>query len=54
MCDGRRDTEVIVEQFAAAHRLSFREALVPVTQYLHALSGRGVVVLAGPPAGGAA
>ena len=54
LCDGRRDTEVIVEQFAAAHRLSFREALVPVTQYLHILSGRGVVGLAGRPAKGAA
>ena len=47
MCDGKRSVEAIIEQFAAAHRLTFREAQIPVTQFLRQLMERGLVVIVG-------
>ncbi len=47
MCDGKRTIEAIVEQFAASHRLSFREAQLPVTQFVRQLMHRGVVAVVG-------
>jgi len=47
MCDGKRTIEAIVEQFAASHKLSFREAQLPVTQFLRQLMQRGLVVIVG-------
>jgi len=44
MCDGRT-VEKIVEAFAAAHKLTFREAQISVTTFLHQLSKRGIVFL---------
>jgi hypothetical protein len=45
MCDGRRTVEAIVEEFAAGHKLSFREAQLAVTQFLRQLMQRGLVVI---------
>ena len=47
MCDSHRSVEKIVEKFAADHKLSFREAQLPVTQFLRQLTRRGIVVLVG-------
>lgn len=47
LCDGRRTAEQIVEAFAAAHKLTFREGQVPVAQYLGELLKRGVLALVG-------
>jgi hypothetical protein len=48
MCDGTHTVESIIEKFAAVHKLSFREAQVPVTDYLRQLTQRGLVVIVGP------
>ena len=47
MCDGRRCVESIIEEFAADHKLSFREAQLSVTQFLRQLSQRGLVAIVG-------
>jgi len=43
LCDGRRTVENIVEQFASANKLSYREAQLPVTQFVQMLLARGLV-----------
>lgn len=47
MCDGRRTVEAIIEEFAADHKLSFREGQLAVTQFLRQLMQRGLVVIVG-------
>jgi len=47
MCDGRRTIEKIIEIFAGAHKLTFREAQLSVTQFLRQLTQRGLVVIVG-------
>ena len=47
MCDGSNTVETIIEKFAARHKLSFREAQLPVTQFLQQLTERGVVAVVG-------
>ena len=47
MCDGRRNVESIIEEFAAEHMLSFREAQLAVGQFLRMLAQRGLIALAG-------
>ena len=49
LCDGRRTIENVIEIFAANHKLTFREAQVPVTLYLRQLTQRGVMAIAGGP-----
>jgi hypothetical protein len=45
LCDGRRNVEAVVDEFAGLHALTFHESRVSVTLYLKALVQRGVVVL---------
>jgi hypothetical protein len=45
LCDGQRTVEDIVETFAIENRLSFREAQVPVMQFLRLLAQRGVLAI---------
>ena len=47
MCDGENTVETIIEKFAALHKLSFREAQLPVTQFFQQMTQRGIVVLVG-------
>ena len=47
LCDGRRTVEAVIESFAARHKLSFREAQLPVTQFLRQLAQRGLVAVVG-------
>jgi len=47
LCDGRRSAENMIEIFATTHKLSFREAQIPVTRFLRQLTRRGIVVLVG-------
>jgi hypothetical protein len=47
MCNGRNTVETIIEKFAADHKLSFREAQLPVTQFLRMLTQRGLVAVVG-------
>ncbi len=51
MCDGRTSIERIMQSFAKAHRLSFREAQVSVTEFLKMLTQRGVIVIIGRDGG---
>jgi hypothetical protein len=46
-CNGERTVEEIIEAFAARHALDFREAQLPVTQFLRQMTQRGLIVLAG-------
>jgi len=46
-CDGVRTIEAIIEDFAADHRLTFRESQLAVGQFLRQLSQRGIVVVVG-------
>ena len=46
-CDGRQTVETIIEQFAAEHKLSFREAQLPVMQFLRQLTERGLIAIVG-------
>ncbi len=48
MCDGDRTVETIIEQFAVKNKLSFREAQLPVTQFLQQMTERGVIAIVGP------
>jgi hypothetical protein len=45
--DGKRTSEKIIETFSKIHKLSFREAQLPVTQFLQQLSERGVIAIVG-------
>jgi hypothetical protein len=47
LCDGKKTVETIIEEFAAANKLSFREAQLPVTQFLQQMTERGIVVIVG-------
>lgn len=47
MCDGRRTVEAIIEEFAAGHKLSFREAQLAITQFLRQLMQRGLIAIVG-------
>jgi hypothetical protein len=47
MCDGKRTVERIIEDFARQEKLSFREAQLPVTQFLQQLSERGMMAIVG-------
>lgn len=47
MCNGRRSVQGIIEQFAAEHKLLFREAQIPVMQFLRQLTDRGIVAIVG-------
>ena len=46
-CNGERTVERIIEEFAADHKLSFREAQLPVTQFLRQLTQRGLIAIVG-------
>ena len=47
LCDGRRTVEQVIEMFASAHKLSFREGQVAVSAFLGELLRRGIIVIAG-------
>ena len=47
LCDGKRNVERIIEQFAGAHKLTFREAQLAVTQFLRQLTRRGLTAIVG-------
>jgi len=47
LCDGRRNVEMIIEEFAESNKLSFREAQLPVTQFLRQMTERGLIVIVG-------
>jgi hypothetical protein len=49
LCDGTNRVETVIEKFAAANKLSFREAQLPVTQFLQQLTERGLVAIVGSP-----
>lgn len=46
-CDGEHSVEEIIEAFAELHALDFREAQLPVTQFLRQMTQRGLIALAG-------
>lgn len=46
-CNGEQTVEEIIEAFAEAHALDFREAQLPVTQFLRQMTQRGLIALAG-------
>ena len=48
MCDGRTPVERIIARLAEANKLTFREAQVPVTQFLKTLTQRGIVAIVAP------
>lgn len=45
LCNGRWAVETIVTEFARRHALSFREAQLPVVQFLRMLTQRGVIAI---------
>ena len=45
MCDGRTSVETIIESFATRHKLSFREAQLPVMDFLRQMAQRGLIGL---------
>jgi len=47
LCDGERNVEQVVESFARAHKLSFRESQLAVTAFLRELLRRGIIALVG-------
>ena len=51
LCDGRRTVEGVIEKFAADHKLSFREAQLAITEFLHQLVARGLVAIVGTDKG---
>ena len=53
LCDGDRNIETIIEEFARANKLSFREAQLPTTQFLKQMTERGIIVVVGFPASAA-
>lgn len=46
LCDGKRTVENIIEEFAIENKLSFREAQLPVTQFLTSLTEHGILAVA--------
>ena len=54
LCDGNHTVEAIIDEFAAAYRLSFHEARVAVTSFIRNLVQRGAVVMLMEKEGGAA
>ncbi len=50
-CDGHDTVEMLTDRFAAAHRLTFHEARVLVTEYLRSLVQRGVLAVEMPRPG---
>ena len=46
LCDGERNVESVIDEFARNHRLSFHEARAAVTGYLKELVQRGVLAIA--------
>jgi len=48
LCDGNRNVEQLVDDFAAAEGLSFHEARVAVTGYLKTLIQRGALAVEVP------
>ena len=46
-CDGERDVESLVEDFAERHRLGFHEARLTVMRFLRMLAQRNLLVLVG-------
>jgi hypothetical protein len=47
LCDGKRSIESIIENFAANHKLSFREAQLPISSFMQQLVERGLVAIVG-------
>ena len=47
LCDGKRSIEGVIERFAAAHKLTFRESQLAVTQFLKQLTQRGLAAIVG-------
>ena len=47
LCDGKKTVERIIEDFARKENLTFREAQLPVTQFLQQLSERGMMAIVG-------
>ncbi len=47
LCDGDRRTEAVIDTFAAAHRLTFHEGRLAVTQYLQTLTRNGLLAMVG-------
>jgi len=45
MCDGKQNVETIIENFAADHKLSFREAQLAVTEFVRQLAQRGLIAI---------
>ena len=45
LCDGRKDVEALVDEFASAYRLTFHESRVAVTSYIKQLVQRGAMAL---------
>ena len=46
-CDGKANTEQIIENFAKKHYLSFHEARIGVMEFLKSMTLRGLVVIRG-------
>lgn len=46
LCDGKKNVEAIVDEFAAMHRLTFHEARTAVTEYIGMLIKRGILAIA--------
>jgi len=47
LCDGKRRVEDVIEKFAIDHKLSFREAQLPVGKFLTQLTERGLLAIVG-------
>jgi hypothetical protein len=54
LCDGERDVESIIDEFAQRHGLTFHESRVSITQYFRGLVERGMLAVAIPTPGGSA
>ncbi len=46
-CDGRRQVEQIIDEFASSHRLRFHEARLSVELFLKQLTQRGAIAMVG-------
>jgi hypothetical protein len=47
LCDGKRTIGDLIETFAHENKLSYREAQLPVMQFMRMLTERGVIVISG-------
>jgi len=45
LCDGNRTVENVIDEFAAAHRLSFHESRAAITSYVQMLVARGAMAI---------